>query len=275
MKESRAYINGTFKLEEYDTEKEIIEKEIEMIEHKIKDCEICEDLSFTPEDILIKRDIDYINQILYPKEYEEKTYLWKDYTREEKADLIMRYIDKIILTKGGKNHYKVDEIYFRESIAKPCNELYDAGYIDKKDYALVGNVLIKLRFSEYLPFDKVSEHIFRLREFYDVGYFEATYYYNDKVMFFNGYEERRIVRIFPLEDYRKMDKLEQIQLGVIYVKDGYKSVLENEEDVFEYLPEHGIKSRTYELDEETKKLKKEIEEEIKEFKMKNNISSQE
>lgn len=233
MKESRAYINGTFKLEEYDTEKEIIEKEIEMIEHKIKDCEICEDLSFTPEDILIKRDIDYINQILYPKEYEEKTYLWKDYTREEKADLIMRYIDKIILTKGGKNHYKVDEIYFRESIAKPCNELYD------------------------------------------VGYFEATYYYNDKVMFFNGYEERRIVRIFPLEDYRKMDKLEQIQLGVIYVKDWYKSVLENEEDVFEYLPEHGIKSRTYEFDEETKKLKKEIEEEIKEFKMKNNISSQE
>ena len=139
----------------------------------------------------------------------------------------------------------------------------------------MGNILTKLRFSEYLPFEKVSEHIFRLREFYDVGYFEATYYYNNKVMFFNGWEERRIVRIFPLEDYRKMDKLEQIQLGVIYVKDGDKSVLENEEDVFEYLPDHGIKSRTYELDEETKKLKKEIEEKIKKFKMENENSSQE
>ena len=38
-------------------------------------------------------------------------------------------------------------------------------HLDKKDYALIGNVVTKLRFSEYLPFDKVSEHIFRLREF--------------------------------------------------------------------------------------------------------------
>lgn len=40
----------------------------------------------------------------------------------------------------------------------------------------MGNVVTKLRFSEYLPFEKVSQHIFRLREFYNVGYFEATYY---------------------------------------------------------------------------------------------------
>lgn len=47
-------------------------------------------------------------------------------------------------------------------------------------------------------------------------------------MFFNRYEERRIVRIFPLEDYRKMDKIEQLKLGAIYVKDGDKSILEAE-----------------------------------------------
>ena len=100
----------------------------------------------------------------------------------------------------------------------PCNELYDSGYLDKKDYALIGNVVTKLRFSKYLPFDKVSEHIFRLREFYNVGYYEATYYYQDKVMFFNYYNERRIVRIFPLEDYKKMDaKVQKAagQLGIV------------------------------------------------------------
>lgn len=134
----------------------------------------------------------------------------------------------------------------------PCNELYDSGYLDKKDYALIGNVVTKLRFSKYLPFDKVSEHIFRLREFYNVGYYEATYYYQDKVMFFNYYNERRIVRIFPLEDYKKMDKLEQLKLGVIYVNDGDKSILENEENVFEYLPPV-VNSTEYELDEKTRK----------------------
>ena len=37
---------------------------------------LIKELKFTPEDILIKRDIDYINQIVYPKEYEENTYMW-------------------------------------------------------------------------------------------------------------------------------------------------------------------------------------------------------
>jgi len=36
-------------------------------------------------------------------------------------------------------------------------------------------------------------------------------------MFFNDYENRNIVRIFPLEDYKKMDKLDKLQLGVIYI----------------------------------------------------------
>ena len=90
-----------------------------------------------------------------------------------------------------------------------------------------------------------------------------------KVMFFNGYEERRIVRIFPLEDYRKMDKLEQLKLGVIYVNEGDKSILENEEDVFEYLPPV-VNSTEYELDEETRKKREEIEKEWNEIKSKIN-----
>jgi len=263
----KAYVNGTFKLEEYDEERKIVETTITELENRLNECEVCDVLQFTPEDILIKRDIDYINQILYPEEYKERNFTWEELSREEKSNLVMNYIDEIKLYETSNHECKVDEIFFRESIAKPCNELYDAGYIDKKDYALMGNVVTKLRFSEYLPFEKVSQHIFRLREFYNVGYFEATYYYNNKVMFFNGYEERRIVRIFPLEDYRKMDKIEQLKLGVIYVKDGDKSILEDEENVFEYIPPV-VNSTEYELDEETRKKREEIEKEFEEMKSK-------
>ena len=89
----KAYINGSFTIEEYDSEREIVEDVINNLETKIKECDICEELKFTPEDILIKRDIDYINKIVYQEEYEEHTYMWKDYTRKEKSDLIMRYVD--------------------------------------------------------------------------------------------------------------------------------------------------------------------------------------
>ena len=250
----KAYINGSFTIEEYDIEKDIVDKTIKDLEFKIRDCDICNELRFTPEDILIKRDLDYINQIVYPEEYEEHTYMWKDYTREEKSDLIMRYVDNVELTLCGKNKVKFGEVFFRESMCKPCNDLYDAGFLAKKDYAILGNIGMKLRFSEYLPIEKVSEIVFTLRQYYNVGYFEATYYYDNKVMFFNDYQNRNIVRIFPIEDYKKMDKIDKLQLGVIYIGNNEKCLIDNKEDLFNTIPER-TNCITYELDEETKKKK--------------------
>lgn len=54
-----------------------------------------------------------------------------------------------------------------------------------------------------------------------------------------------------LENYKKMDKLEQLKLGVNYVNKGNKSILESEEDMFEYLLPV-VNSTKYELDEETR-----------------------
>ena len=263
----KAYINGSFTIDEYDIEKEIVDKTIKDLKYKIRDCDICNELKFTPEDILIKRDLDYINQIVYPEEYEEHTYMWKDYTREEKADLIMRYVDNVELTLCGKNKVKIGEVFFRESMCKPCNDLYDAGFLAKKDYAILGNIGMKLRFSEYLPIEKVSEIVFTLRQYYNVGYFEATYYYDSKVMFFNDYQNRNIVRIFPIEDYKKMDKIDKLQLGVIYIGNNEKCLIDNKEDLFNTIPER-TNCITYELDEDIKKRKLKIEKEIKEFREK-------
>ena len=263
----KAYINGSFTIDEYDIEKEIVDKTIKDLEFKIRDCDIRNELRFTPEDILIKRDLDYINQIVYPEEYEEHTYMWKDYTREEKSDLIMRYVDNVELTLCGKNKVKIGEVFFRESMCKPCNDLYDAGFLAKKDYAILGNIGMKLRFSEYLPIEKVSEIVFTLRQYYNVGYFEATYYYDNKVMFFNDYQNRNIVRIFPIEDYKKMDKIDKLQLGVIYIGNNEKCLIDNKEDLFNTIPER-TNCITYELDEDIKKRKLEIEKEIKEFREK-------
>ena len=263
----KAYVNGSFTIKEYDEEKEIVEKTISNIETKIKNCEVCNELKFTPEDILIKRDIDYINKIVYPKEYEENTYTWEDYTRKEKAALIMRYVDNVELEYHKDNQIRIGEINFRESICKPCNELYDAGYLAKTDYAIVGNVLTKWRFSEYLPIEKVSEIVFSLRQFYDVGYFEATYYYEDKVMFLNDAENRKIVRIFPIEDYKKMNKIEKIKLGAIYITKDTKCLLDNKVDLFTSIPER-TNCRIYELDEDTLRKKQEILKEIKEYRNK-------
>ena len=236
-----AYINEVFTLEEYNLERKKVESILEELETKLTETEICDDLKFTPDDILIKRDIDFINSIKYPEKYKEYNKRWKDFTREEKSNLIMSYVDEITLTESNSNKCEVEYVKFRESIANPCNELYDKGYIDRIDYALFGNIVGTLRYSEYRDVNEVWQHILRLREFYDVGFYEATYNVEDKVFHFNyDYGNINIVRVFPMEDYRNIDpdrKLKEYDLGILYIKKDDGTILADEEAVFKYIPD--------------------------------------
>ena len=236
-----AYINEVFTLEEYDLERKKVEITLDELETKLTETEICDELKFTPEDILIKRDIDFINSIKYPQKYKEYNKRWKDFTREEKSNLIMNYVDEITLTESSSNKCEVEYVKFRESIANPCNELYDKGYIDRIDYALFGNMVGTLRYSEYRDVEEVWQHILRLREFYDVGFYEATYNVEDKIFHFNfDYGNIDIVRVFPMEDYRNTDpdrKLKEYDLGILYIKKDDGTLLEDEDAVFKYIPD--------------------------------------
>ena len=129
----------------------------------------------------------------------ERTKTWKDYTRQEQAELIMKYVDDIELALV-ENDIVVKQINFRESICKPCQELFDKGYIDTTKPAIFGNVLGNIRFSNYLAEEEVGEIIMRLRQYYDVGYAEATYYVEKQVFYFNFKEDNAaIVRVYSFK----------------------------------------------------------------------------
>jgi len=141
----------------------------------------------------------------------------------------MRYVDDIELTLVGKE-VVVKQINFRDSICKPCQELYNNGYIDTTKPMLLGNVLGSVRFSNYLPEAEVGEIIMRLRQYYDVSFADATYYVDKQMFYFNFAENNSaIVRVFPLQDYYKLDpegKMPTYEFGIIYI---------NEEDKFQML----------------------------------------
>lgn len=237
-KNGKAYINGAFELKEYNEEKKIVEKAITELENKLDTTENVEELIFTPKDILLKREIDFINKIKLYKEYQERTKTWKDYTRQEQSELIMKYVDDIELALVG-NEVIVKQINFRESICKPCQELYDNGYIDTTKPAIFGNVLGNIRFSNYLDEEEVGEIIMRLRQYYDVGYTEATYYVKDQVFYFDFKEDNSaIVRVFPLKDYYKLDpdnKMETYEFGIIYIREEDKFQMQEIDSAFDYI----------------------------------------
>ena len=244
----KAYINGVFELKEYNEEKKIVEKAISELESKLDTTDCVEELKFTPKDILLKRDIDFINKIKLDKEHQEKTKTWKDYTRKEQAELIMKYVDDIELELIG-NDISVKQINFRESICKPCQELFDNGYIDTTKPAIFGNVLGNIRFSNYLPEKEVSEIIMRLKQYYDVSYTEATYYVDKQVFYFNFKEDNSaIVRVFPLKDYYKLDpdnKMETYEFGIIYIREEDKFQMQEIDTAFDYIPDETNDSVLY------------------------------
>lgn len=244
----KAYVNGAFELEEYKEEKKIVENAIEELQNKLETADCTEELKFTPKDILLKRDIDFINKIKLDKEYQERTKMWKDYTREEQADLIMRYVDDVELALVGKE-IVVKQLNFRDSICKPCQELYDTGYIDTTKPMILGNVLGSVRFSNYLPEEEVGEIIMRLRQYYDVHYTEAIYYVQKQMFYFNFVEDNSaIVRVFPLEDYYKLDpdnKMEEYQFGILYINEEDRFEMQDIDTAFDYIPDETNDSVIY------------------------------
>ena len=262
----KAYINGAFDLNVYNTETAVVEKAINNLKAELEATDCSEELRFTPKDILLKRDIDFLNKMIMNKQYKEKTKQWKDYTREEQAELIMRYIDEIKLKIIG-TEVIVDEINFRESICKPCQELYDKGYIDTTKPMLLGNVLGNVRFSNYLPEEEFGEIIMRLQQYYDVHYTEATYYLQKQMFYFNFVKDNSaIVRVFPLKDYYKLDpdnKMEEYRFGILYINgddyDNFKITdAENIEPYFNAIPDDTETTLFYKKDEPRKIIVKPV-----------------
>lgn len=127
----KAYIDELFTEEEYKEETSIIENKIKNLEKKLLENEQVSNLNLTIDDILIKRDMDFINKVKLPILYDAFSDSWNDLDRDDKADIVMRYIDEIELELVN-NKYRVKLVNFRTTFYKEFKELFDKGYIDWK-----------------------------------------------------------------------------------------------------------------------------------------------
>ncbi len=236
----RAYINGSFTLEEHDKEIKYLNDTIEMLEGKILEQNQIENLSFTKNDILIKRDIDFINSIKLPLLYRAINSCWEDLEREEKANIIMNYVDDVSLRLNEKNQYIIDKVNFRTTFFKDFKKLYDDGYLDWKrkivtDYDGI-NITSKVRYSEYIPFKEVWQHAKRLSEFYDIKLHKGTYFKDTELLDMLPISNKEfIVRVFTLEkDDTTKNKL---NMGMITTIKNPNDITQDIHDVMELIPE--------------------------------------
>ena len=239
----KAYIDSLFTEEEFKEETKIIEEQVKLINSKLLENEQAEQLNFTIDDILLKRDMDFINKVKLPISYYAFNENWDLLDRETKADIIMRYVDDVELEMRN-NSYEIKQLNFRSTFYSEFEELYKQGYIDRKR-PLVFNfegicVDTNVRYSEYLPTEKVIQHLYRLNECYEVNFYKGTLYKETEKLDMLPLKNDEVpIRIFPLQDNNNGNE-NWVSMGMITTKNNPNDIKVNIKDVFETIPDNII-----------------------------------
>lgn len=89
----------------------------------------------------------------------------------------------------------------------------------------------------------------RLRQYYDVSFADATYYVDKQMFYFNFAENNSaIVRVFPLQDYYKLDsegKMPTYGFGIIYINEEDKFQMQDINSAFDFIPDETNDSVVY------------------------------
>ena len=235
----KAYIDELFTEEEYKEETNTTENKIKDIQKKILENEQVSKLNLTVDDILVKRDMDFINSIKLPILYNAFVDSWDNLEREEKAEIVMRYIDDIELELVN-NKYKVKLTNFRSTFYKDFKSLFDKGYIDWKrkivhsfnGFCVDG----KVRYSEYLPAKEVYRHLMRLNECYEVNFYKGYLQKKtEELKMLPLHKGDVVVRIFPTE--KDDDSKEILGMGMFVTKDSPNDIKVDIPDLFECIPD--------------------------------------
>lgn len=237
----KAFIDELFTEEEFKQESKIIENQIEMINFKILENSQTEQLNFTMEDILLKRDMDFINKVKLPISYYAFNDNWDLLDRQTKADIVMRYIDDIEL-KFKNSIYMIKQVNFRSTFYSDFEELYNRGYIDKKrklTYDFNGICIdTNVRYSEYLPIKEVMQHFYRLNEYYEVNFYKGTFYKETEKLDIGPLLKNEVpIRMFPLQKNNN-DNNNWIAMGMFATKNSPNDIKVNIKDVFETIPDN-------------------------------------
>ncbi len=237
----KAYIDELFTEEEFKQESKLIKNQIEMINYKLLENSQAEQLNFNTEDILLKRDMDFINKVKLPISYYAFNDNWDLLDRDTRADIVMRYIDDIELELKN-NKYEIKQINFRSTFYSDFEELYKEGYIDKKrplTYDFNGICIdTNIRYSEYLPIKDVMQHLYRLNEYYEVNLYKGTYYKETEKLDIGPLQRNEVpIRVFPLQKDNNENE-NWLSMGMLATKNNPNDIKVNIRDVFETIPDN-------------------------------------
>lgn len=249
----KAYINESFTLEEYDEETKIIDSQINEVKRLLLENEQSNDMNFTMESILLKRDLIFLNKIKFPTLYNGVLKEWDELSREKKYKLIMNYVDDISLRYTIGVGYEVDKVNFRQSFFNDFNKIFSEGYIDWNRKFKTKDGEEYIRFSNTMQQEQFENYVMKLKNKYHVNYSTGKLINPPGMFVANDMpKDNKIIRIFSTSGDIQ-DPL--VDLGILSIEnnpfdiedfDKYINNLPSEEEVLKalYLATDGIEDST-------------------------------
>ena len=187
--------------------------------------------------------MDYINKIKLPLTYHVFEECWSDLDRDDKADIVMRYIDDIELEEIN-NMYVVKKVNFRSTFYEDFKMLFNQGYIDCKREMIIDfngiQTSVPVRYSEFTSIKDIMQNFYRLNECYEVNLYKGTFYKDTEKLDIGPILKDEVpVRIFPLQQNNYGDN-NWLSMGMLATKNNPNDIKINIRDVFETIPDNVI-----------------------------------
>lgn len=192
-----AFVKGNIELKMFQDELDSITTQKQDIESKLKDLQFSNKNLDHRDDIRLISTLKEIEKLKYKSYYVRKNGLWNKLTKEQKYDLINKYIDNIEV-------YKDKEEIIIKNININSKELENFGYLLRNDcFDMVININEQdIILSKEKTKEQIKDYINSLSEFYKIT--SATI--DKELLNLDNIKNDNILQIIPNKKENKSEK---------------------------------------------------------------------
>ena len=231
-----AYKAGILKMEDFAEDYKVIENKLSILENKRLDALDLYKESYNPQHIMAERDIER-EKLTDGQMYKDILLsLWTMKTKEEKQELISKFIEYAVLKKDENNGFILEKINFRSTFIEQIDKLYNKGVVDIPKRVERGGNIEDIRMSVNMNKAQLNDYLDKLKEELDIEYMDlGEYYYHDdkfdeeydnknpsvefknKVLEFKIKNNRKIIRAVSLHEKQNFlaKPCGKIRLGLV------------------------------------------------------------
>ena len=161
----KAFVDGIVEEIELKDELDFIKNQKKITEEKIKDLSLKEDSEDHKNEMRLIYNLKQLEQIKYKSYYVRKNHLWDKLSKDQKQELVFKYIDNIKIEIDKKKNVSIKNININEK------EIKNIGYMFRENcFDLVINSNDKdFILSNYQSKEDINNYIKSLSEFYKIN----------------------------------------------------------------------------------------------------------